>query len=275
MIVKECLWVLEVAFQCWLEHSSVFVALSWPLLMVHRRLLVTDISTMAHFGLRPKSLSLPFSTIYSSHLNSIFSPRNRTMIAFSSVTQSCPTLCDPWTSAHQASLSITNFQSLLKLMSIKLVMTSNHLILCHPLLFPPSVFSNLKVLSSESVLRIRWPKYWSFSISPSNEYTGLKTCRMDLLDLLAVQGTLKSLLQHRNSKASILWHSAFLVVQVSYPYMTTGNTIALSRSTFGSKVMFLLFHMLSWLVIALLPRSKCLNFMATATICSDFWSPRK
>ena len=152
MIVKECLWVLKVAFQCWLEHSSVFEALSWPLLMVHRRLLVTDISTMAHFGLRPKSLSLPFSTIYSSHLNSIFSPGNRPMIAFSSVTQSCPTLGNPWTSAHQAFLSITNFQSLLKLISIKLVMTSNHLILCHPLLFPPSVFSNLKVLSSESVL---------------------------------------------------------------------------------------------------------------------------
>ena len=132
--------------------------------LVHGRLLVTDISTMPPFGPGAKSLSLPFSTIYSSHLRSIFSPGNRPIIAFSSVTQSCPTLCNPWTSAHQASLSITNFQSLLKLMSIKSVMPSNHLILCHPLLLLPSIFPNLKAFSSESV-SITWPKYWSLASS--------------------------------------------------------------------------------------------------------------
>ena len=125
----------------------------------------------------------------------------------------------PWTAAHQASLSITNSWSLLKLMSIELVMPSNHLILCCPLLLPPSIFPSIRVFSSESVLCIRWPKYWSFSfsISPSNEYSGLIFFRMDWLDLLAVQGTLKSLLQHHSSKASILWHSAFLIVQLSHP----------------------------------------------------------
>ena len=133
--------------------------------LVHGRFLVTDISTMAPFGPGAKSLSLPFSTIYSSHLSSIFSPGNTPMIAFSSVTQSCPTLCNPWTSAHQASLSITNFQSLLKLMSIKSVMPSNHLILCRPFLLLPSIFPNLKVFSSESVLSIRWPKHWSLASS--------------------------------------------------------------------------------------------------------------
>ena len=137
----------------------------------------------------------------------------------------------PWTAACQASLSITNSQSLLKLMSTKLVMTSNHLILCHPFFFLPSIFSSIRVFSSESVLPIRWPKYWSFSfsISPSNEYSGLISFRIDWLDLLAVQGTLKTLLQHHGSKASILWCSAFLMVQLSHPYMTTGKTIALSR----------------------------------------------
>ena len=132
----------------------------------------------------------------------------------------------PWTAAHQASLvSITNFWSLLKLMSIELVMPSNHLILCHPLLLPPSIFPSIKVFSNESVLHIRWPKYWcfSFSISPSNEYSGLISFRMDWLDLLAVQGTLKSLLQHHSSKASILQRSAFFTVQLSHPYMTTGK----------------------------------------------------
>ena len=138
-----------------------------------------------------------------------------------------------WTAARQASLSITNSWSLLKLMSIELVMPSNHLILCHPLLLRPTIFSNIKVFSKESVLLIRWPKYWSFSfnMSPSNEYTELVSFRMDWLDLLAVQGTLKSLLQHHSSKASILWHSAFFIVQLSHPYMTTGKTIALTRWT--------------------------------------------
>ena len=132
----------------------------------------------------------------------------------------------PWTAAHQASLSITNSQSLVKLMSIESVMPSNHLILCHPLLLPPSIFPSMKVFSSESVLHIRWPKYWSFSfnISPSDEYSGLISFRTDWFDLLAVQGTLKSLLQHHSSKASILQRSAFFIVQLSHPYMTTGKT---------------------------------------------------
>ena len=134
------------------------------------------------------------------------------------------------------SLSITNSESLLKLMSIESVMPSNHLILCHPLLLPSSSFPNIKVFSSESLLRIRWPKFlsFSFSISPSNEYSGLISFRMDWLDLLAVQGTLQSLLQHRTSKASILWCSAFFMVQLLYPYMTTGKTIDLTRHTFIS-----------------------------------------
>ena len=129
----------------------------------------------------------------------------------------------PWTAAHQASLSITNSRSLLKLMSIESEILSNHLILCHPLLFPPSIFPSIRVFSSESVLRIRWPKYWSFSysISPSNEYSGPISFRMNWLDLLAVQGTLKTLLQHRHSKASVLQCSAFFMVPLSYPYMTT------------------------------------------------------
>ena len=164
----------------------------------------------------------------------------------------------PGTAALQASLSITNSRSLLKLMPIELVMPSNHLILCHPLLLPPSVIPNIRVFSNESVLRIRWPKYWTFSfnISPSNEHSGLISFRMDWLDLLAVQGILKSLLQHHSSKASILRHSVFFIVQLSHPYMTTGKTIALTRQTFVGKIMSLLFNMLSRLVITFLPRSK-------------------
>ena len=140
----------------------------------------------------------------------------------------------PWNAACQVSLSITNSQSLLKLMSIELVMPYNHLILCCPLLLPPSIFPSIRVFSSESVLRIMWPKNWSFNfnISPSNEYSGLISFRMDWLYLLAVQGTIKSLLQHHISKASILWHSAFFIVQLSHPYMTTGKTIALTRWIF-------------------------------------------
>ena len=143
-------------------------------------------------------------------------------------------------------------------MSVELVMPSNHLILCHPLLLPPSIFSSIRVFSNESVLCIRWPKYWgfSFNISPSNEHSELIYFRMDWLDLLAVQGTLKSLLQHHSSKASILWCSAFFIVQLSHSYMTTGKTIALTRWTSIGKVMSLLFNMLSRLVIAFLPRSK-------------------
>ena len=166
----------------------------------------------------------------------------------------------PWTVACQASLSITNSQSLLKLMSIKPVMPSNYLILCCPLLLPPSIFPNLRVFSNQSVLPIRWPKYWSFSfsISPSNEYSRLISFRMDWLNLLALQGTLKSLLQHHSSKASILQSSAFFIVQLSHPYLNTGKTIALTRWTFVGKVMPLLFNMLSRKVKAFLPRSKCL-----------------
>ena len=143
-------------------------------------------------------------------------------------------------------------------MSIKLVMPSNHFIFCHPLLLLTFIFPSIRVFSNESVLRIRWPEYWSFSfsISPYNEYSGLISFRMDWLDLLAVQENLKSLLQHHSSKASILWHSAFFRVQLSYPYMTTGKTIALTRRTFVGKVISLLFNMLSRLVIAFLPRSK-------------------
>ena len=164
----------------------------------------------------------------------------------------------PWTAAHQASLSITNSQSLLKLMSIESVMPSNHFILCRPLLLTPSIFPSIRVFSNESVLHIRWPKDWSFSfnISPSNEYSGLIPFRMDWLDLLAIQGTLKSLLQHHSSKASILLCSAFFIVQLSHTYTTTGKTIALTRQTFVVKVMSLLFNMLSRLVITFLPRSK-------------------
>ena len=135
-------------------------------------------------------------------------------------------------------------------------LTSNHLILCCPLLLLPSIFPSIRIFSNESVLRIRWPKYWSFSISHSNEYSGLISFRIDWLDLLAVQGTLKSLLQHHSSKAVILWPSVFLIVQLSHPYMTTGKPIALTRQTFVTKVMSLLFNMLSRLVITFLPRSK-------------------
>ena len=149
----------------------------------------------------------------------------------------------PWTAACQAFLSITNCQSLPRPMSIESVMPSNHLILCRPPLLMPSVFTSVSVFSNESALHIRWPKYWSFSfkISPSDEHPGLISFRMDWLDLLAVQGTLKSLLQHHSSKASVLWCAAFFIVQLSYPYLTTGKTIALTRQTFVDKVMSLLF----------------------------------
>ena len=162
-----------------------------------------------------------------------------------------------WTAARQASLSITNSRSLLKLMSIESVMPSSHLILCHPLLLLPSILPSIRVFSNESLLPIRWPKYWSlsFSISPSSEHSELISFRMDWLDLLAVQGTLKSLFQYHSSKASVLC-SALFIVQLSHPYMTTGKTIALTRWTFVDKVMSMLFNMLSRLVIAFLPKKK-------------------
>ena len=150
----------------------------------------------------------------------------------------------PWTAAHQASLSITNSWSLFKLMSIESVMPSNHLALCHPLLLSPSIFPSIRVFSNESVLHMRWPKFWSFnfSISSSSGYSGLIFFRMDWLDLLAVQGSLKSLLQHHNLKTTILQCTAFFMAQLSHPYMTTGKTIALTTSTFGGKVVSLLFN---------------------------------
>ena len=167
-------------------------------------------------------------------------------------------LATPWTAAHQASLSITNSWSLPKIMSIESVMPSNHLILCHPLILLASIFPSIRVFSNESSLHIRWPKYWSFSfsISPSNEHSGLTSFRMDWLDFLAVQGTLKCLLQHYSTKASVLQCSVFFMLQLSHPYMTTGKTIALTRRIFVGKVMSLLFNMLSRLVITFLPRSK-------------------
>ena len=179
--------------------------------------------------------------------------------------------------ARLPSLSITNSQSLLKLMSIESVRPSNHLILCHPLLLP-SIFPSIGVFPNESVLWIRWPKKWSFSfsISPSNEYSWLISFRMDWFDLLAVQGTLKSLLQHHSSKASILQHSAFFMVQRSHLYMTTGKTIALAIWTFVCKAISLLFNRLSRFVIALLPRSKHLLISWLQKHCLQwFWSPRK
>ena len=179
------------------------------------------------------------------------------LICFSSVrfSSSVRLFVTPWTAAGQASLSFTNSLSLFKLMSMESVMPSNYLMLCYPLLLP-SVFLSIRVFSNESVLHIKWPKYWSFSISPSNEHSGLISFRMDWFDLLAVQGTLKSLLQHHNSKASLLWCSALFIVQLWYPYMTTGKTIPLTGQTLVGKVMSLLFNMLFKLVIALLPRSK-------------------
>ena len=179
----------------------------------------------------------------------------------------------PCTVACQASLSITNSQSLLKLMSIESVMQSNHLILCRPLLLRPSVFPSIRVFSSESVLCIRWPKYWSFSfnIGPSNEYSGLISFRMDWLDLLAVQGTL----QHHSSKASVLRCSAFFIVKLSHPYTTAGKTIALPRQTFVGQVMSLLFNKLSRLIITFLPRSKCLLISWMQSPCAVILEPPK
>ena len=177
-----------------------------------------------------------------------------------------------WTAERQASLNFTISWSLLKLMSIESVIPPNHVILCRPLLLLPSIFPSNRVFSNESVLCLSWPKYWSFTfiIGPSNEYAGLISFRIDWLGLLAVQGTLKSLLQHHSSKASILHHSAFFMVQISHPYISTGKTIALTRWTFVKKVMSLLFNMLSGFVIAFLLRSNHLNFMAAVTICRDF-----
>ena len=183
----------------------------------------------------------------------------------------------PWTTACQTSLSITNSPSLPKLKSVESVMPSNHLILCHPLLLLPSIFPSIRVLYDESVIHIRWPKHWtfSFSISPSNEYSGLISCRVDWFDLLAAQRTLKSLLQHCSSKTSIFWCSAFLIVQISCSYTTTGKTIALNRQTFVSKAMSLLFNMLSRFIIAFLPRSKYLFISSLQLPSAVVLEPKK
>ena len=181
----------------------------------------------------------------------------------------------PWTTAHQASLSTTKFRSPPKPMSIASVMPSNHLVLCCPILLLPSIFPNIRVFSNESALHIRWPKYWSFSfsVSRSNEHPGLTSFRMDWLDFLAVQGNLKSLLQHHSSKTSILQCSAFFTVQLSHPYMTTGK--ALTRRTFVGKVMSLLLNMLSMLVITFLPRSRRLLISWLQSPSAVIFEPRK
>ena len=183
----------------------------------------------------------------------------------------------PWTAACQASLSITNSWSLLKFMSIESVTPSNHLILCHPLLLLHSISPSIRVFANKPVPCIRWPKYWSFSfsISPSNEYSGLISFRMGWLDLFAIQETLKSLLQHYISKASILWHSAFCIVQLSHPYMTIGKTIALTRQTFVGKVMSLLSNMLSRLVITFLLRSKRFLISWLQSLSAVILGPKK
>ena len=197
-----------------------------------------------------------------------------------SVQFSCSVMSDSlqtsWTTACQASLSFTISQSLFELMSSDSVMPSNHLTLCHPLLLLPSIFPSIRVFSNKSALCIRWPKYrsFSFTISPSNEYSGLISFKFDWLDLLAVQGTLKNLLQHHSSKASVLRCSAFFIVQLSHPYMTIGKTIALTRWTFVGKVMSLIFNMLSRFLIAFLPRSKCLLIswlLSPTSVILDYW----
>ena len=194
---------------------------------------------------------------------------------FSSVAQSCPTLCDPMNCSTPGLPVHHQLRSSLRLMSIESVMLSSHLILFRPLLLLPPISPSIRVFSNESALLMRWPKYWSFSFSiiPSNEHPGL-IFRMDWMDLLAVQGTLKSLLQHHSSKASVLRRSAFFTVQLSHAFMTTGKTIALTRQTFVGKVMSLLLSVLSRLVITSLTRSKRLFFMAAVTICSDFGAPK-
>ena len=183
----------------------------------------------------------------------------------------------PCITAHQASLSITNSRSSLKLTSIELVMPSSHLIVCRPLFLLPPIPPSIRVFSNESTLHMRWPKYWSFSFSiiPSKEHPGLISFSMDWLDILAIQGTLKSLLQHNSSKASVLRRSAFFTVQLSHPYMTTGKTIALTRQTFVGKVMPLLFNMLSRLVITFLPRSKHLLILWLQSPSAVILEPKK
>ena len=211
----------------------------------------------------------------------VFEKWIRGLVQFSSVQFSSLShvqlFATPWTAARQASLSITNSWSLPKPMSIESVLPSNHLILCCPLLLLPPIPPSIGVFSNKSTLRIRWLKYWSFSFSicPSNEYPGLISFWMDWLNLLVVPGTLKSLLQHHSWKASILQCSAFFIVQLSHPYMTTGKTIALTKWTFVGKVMSLLFNMLSWLVMTFFPKSKCLLISRLQSPSAVILEPRK
>ena len=206
--------------------------------MIHK--LISNIFPHLRFPLIwgvPKSLQMVTAAMKLKDTCSLEGKLWLTSVQLSSVNQSCPTLCIPWIAAHQASLSITNSQSPSKFMFIELVMPSSHLILCRLFLLLPPIPPSIRVFSNEPTLHMRWPKHWSFSfsISPSNEHPGLISFRMDWLDLLAVHGTLKSLLQHHSSKASILQLSAFFTVQLSHPYMTTGKTIALTRWTFVAK----------------------------------------
>ena len=189
--------------------------------------------------------------------------------------QSCTTLCDPMDCSTPGFPLLHYLPELLRFMSIELMMSSNHLILCHPLLLLPSIFPNVMVFSNESVLCIRWPKYQSFSFSISPSYSGLISFRIDWFDLLAVQGILKSLLQHHSSKASILQHSAFLIVKLSHPYMTTRKTIVFTICTFVIKVMSLLFNMLSRFVITFLPRSKHLLISWLQSLSTVIWKLKK
>ena len=226
-------------------------------------------------GASPYPLSLSFLTYKIWRMIVVRAESDNNYESFSSV-QSLSHVqffATPWTVAGQASLSITNSWSLLKLTSIESVIPSNRLILCRPLLLPPSIFPSIRVFSNESTLCIRWPRYcgFRFSINPSNEYSGLISFRMDWLDLLAVQGTLKSLLQHHSSKASVLQCSGFVTVQLSHPYMTTGKIIALTRRTSVGKVMSLL----SRLVITFLPRSKCLLISWLQSPSAVILEPRK
>ena len=230
--------VADTSLSCDDNKNCKIAAVSWAFSMCQVCTDLTDLCSSSNFILPSQLNEGVFSSVQSLSCVQLFAT--------------------PWTAAHQASLSITNSWSLLKLMPVESVMPSNYLILCCPLLLLPSIFPSIRVFPNKSVLRIRWPHYWtsSFNISPSNEYSGLISLRMDWLDLLAFQGTLKRLLQHHSSKASILRCSAFLIVQLSYPYMTTGKTIASTSWTFVGKVMSLLFNMLFRLVIIFLSRSK-------------------
>ena len=220
------------------------------------------------------SCFLPIFPDYSSFFHHFYDTLS---VQFSSITQSCLTLCDPMNRSMPGLPIHHQLPESTQTMSIVSVMPSNYLTLCRPLLLLPSIFPSIRVFFNESALRIRWPKYWSFSfnISPSSEHPGLISFRMDWLDLLAVQGTLKSLLQHHSSKASILQHSAFFMVQVSHPHMTTGKTTALTRPIFVGKVTSLLFNMLSRLVITFLPRSKCLLISRLQSPSAVIWEPKE